>query len=390
MSNAGDGGRGAGCGRLAGGGAAAGGGAGRWLGGVGRLPASGWIPRLTDPGERVDAPACWLVVVVCWWWWIPDLCGRTAAAFPRCGAGATGPGACILGASLGASQATKKAGDRPRTSDRPASKQPTRKASLSMGYSQKYSSTHLDRNNDPRAQAERAAFQHVNASLRDMPYCEPGRPRASGRVLLLAIRPRQWGGASVPRGIRPAQGGSRIGEWWDQKHTASAGRRRPHTQYTPAQAARGRQVALMRKKGRTDWTALRAQLARQKGGKLAEIAEQLGCSLRTVSRLTKRQFPRIVGVVLSHFFGWTHGKSSCGSAPEIQGVDPKESLPRVHIDQQPASKSPDERCIDPLDAQGAMIPDLLRALLGHGTALSGKNSPHQLKARKKVLSCIFE
>ena len=119
---------------------------------------------------------------------------------------------------------------------------------------------------------------------------------------------------------------------------------------------------MMRKKGRTDWTALRAQLARQKGGKLAEIAEQLGCSLRTVSRLTKRQFPRIVGVVLSHFFGWTHGKSSCGSAPEIQGVDPKEPLPRVHIDQQPASKSPDERCIDPLDAQGAMIPDLLRAL----------------------------
>ena len=43
-----------------------------------------------------------------------------------------------------------------------------------MGHSQKYSSTHLDRNNDPRAQAERAAFQHVNANLRDMPYCELG------------------------------------------------------------------------------------------------------------------------------------------------------------------------------------------------------------------------
>ena len=64
MSNAGDGGRGAGCERLAGGGAAAGGGAGRWLGGVGRLSASWWIPRLTDPGELVDAPGCWLVVVV--------------------------------------------------------------------------------------------------------------------------------------------------------------------------------------------------------------------------------------------------------------------------------------------------------------------------------------
>ena len=59
MSNAGDGGCGAGCERLAGGG----GGAGRWLGGVGRLPASGWIPRLTDPGERVNAPAWSLVVV---------------------------------------------------------------------------------------------------------------------------------------------------------------------------------------------------------------------------------------------------------------------------------------------------------------------------------------
>ena len=229
-----------------------------------------------------------------------------------------------------------------------------------MGHSQKYSSTHLDRNNDPRAQAERAAFQHVNASLRDMPYCDRADlEQAAVSYFWQSVRGN--GAAHLFREEYVQRKAARIGEWWDQKHTASR-TPRPHTQYTPAQAARGRQVALMRKKGRTDWTALRAQLARQKGGKLAEIAEQLGCSLRTVSRLTKRQFPRIVGVVLSHYFGWTHGKSSCCPTPEIQGVDPKESLPRVHIDQQPDSKSPDERCIDPLDAQGAMIPDLLRAL----------------------------
>ena len=106
-----------------------------------------------------------------------------------------------------------------------------------MGHSQKYSSTHLDRNNDPRAQAERAAFQHVNANLRDMPYCELGDlQQAAVSYFWQSVRGN--GAAHLFREEYVQRKADRLGAWWDQKHTASR-TPRPHTQYTPAQAARG-------------------------------------------------------------------------------------------------------------------------------------------------------
>ena len=164
----------------------------------------------------------------------------------------------------------------------------------------------------------------------------------------------------------------RLAAWWYRKHRD---RRtpRPHSQYRAEQAVRGRQVALIRKRAArrkraaTDWQALRAQLARDRGDMLAQIAGELGCSLRTVSRLTKRQFPRIVGAVLSCFYGWPHGKSSAVGTWDIKAMgNGKELLPCGRFDQGRALPRPAGDGIDgesdEIDRLGAAIPDILRGL----------------------------
>ena len=229
-----------------------------------------------------------------------------------------------------------------------------------MGQSQEYNPTESSRKDDLFSQAEKQHFQHVVEALRGMPYCsEADLCQAAKSYFYQSAQAN--GTADLFREAYVEAKAQRIAKWWNEKHTASR-TPRPHTQYTPAQALRGRQVAAIRKKGRADWLSLRAQLLRDRGAKLSAIAGELGCTVRTVSRLTKRQFPKLVGVVLAAFYGWTHRKSSCCSTSEIEDVGPKESLRRVHIDQ---ARRPAGEQIDEIDRLGAAIPDLLR---GHWAA----------------------
>ena len=212
-------------------------------------------------------------------------------------------------------------------------------------------------------QAERVAFQHVGQALRDMPFCSlPDLEQAAFSYLCESLR----GSGVAVREEYARRKAATWAAWWFRKHRD---RRtpRPHTKYTAAQAARGRRVALIRKRGATDWTALRAQLARDRGDKLAAIAGELGCSLRTASRLSKRLFPRIVGAVLSCYYGWTHGKSSAVGTSEIKAMgNSKEPLPCGRFDQGRAAPRPAGDGIDGESGEseriGAAIPDILRGL----------------------------
>ena len=196
-----------------------------------------------------------------------------------------------------------------------------------MGSSQEYSPTNSNRKPDLFDQAEQAAFRHVVANLNEMPYCDRADlEQAAASYFWQSIH--NSGTAHLFRAAYIERKAATWAAWWNQKHLASR-TRRPHTKYTPAQAARGRRVALIRKRGATDWTALRAQLARERGDKLAAIAGELGCSLRTASRLSKRLFPRIVGAVLSCYYGWTHGKSSTVGTSEIKAMGNSKELYRV-------------------------------------------------------------
>ena len=222
-----------------------------------------------------------------------------------------------------------------------------------MGSSQICNSDTADR----KAEVEQVAFQHVNSHLENMVFCsEADLAQAAKSYFYQSVRTS--GAGHLFREAYVEAKAQRIAKWWNEKHTASR-TPRPHTKYTPAQALRGRQVAAIRKKGRADWLSLRAQLLRDRGAKLSAIAGELGCTVRTVSRLTKRQFPKLVGVVLAAFYGWTHRKSSCCSTPEIEDLGPKESLRRVHIDQ---ARWPAGEQIDEIDRLGAAIPDILRGL----------------------------
>ena len=234
-----------------------------------------------------------------------------------------------------------------------------------MGSSQEYSPTNSNRKPDLFDQAEQAAFRHVVANLNEMPYCDRADlEQAAASYFWQSIH--NSGTAHLFRAAYIERKAATWAAWWNQKHLASR-TRRPHTKYTPAQAARGRRVALIRKRGATDWTALRAQLARDRGDKLAAIAGELGCSLRTASRLSKRLFPRIVGAVLSCYYGWTHGKSSAVGTWEIKAMgNSKESLPCGIFDQ---GRALPRLAGDGIDGEsgeseriGAAIPDILRGL----------------------------
>ena len=142
----------------------------------------------------------------------------------------------------------------------------------------------------------------------------------------------------------------RIGAFWFRKHRD---RRtpRPHTKYTPAQARRGGRTSATRSKARADFRALLVQIQRDRdGGTLAQIAEELGCEIRTVSNLIKRLFPRIMGVILDHLFRWKDSKSSCPSTPDIEVIEAKEPLLLFHVEGVQAGERPVERVqVDEID-----------------------------------------
>ena len=237
-----------------------------------------------------------------------------------------------------------------------------------MGLFQEYSTTAAARKPDLFTQAEKQHFQHVVEALRDMPYCSEADLCQAAKSYFYQSA-RATGTAHLFREAYVEEKAQRIAKWWNQKHTASR-TPRPHTKYTPAQAARGRQVALIRKKGATDWLALQAQLMRDRGDKLTAIAGELGCTVRTVSNLSKRLFPKIVGVVLGLSFGWKHGKSSIARTQK-QDVLKSEKLRCFHVEEVPAVQRPAgegiDGEIDDLEAIGLAIPDLL---LSHWAAQS--------------------
>ena len=182
-----------------------------------------------------------------------------------------------------------------------------------------------DRKPDLFAQAESVAFQHVNSALRDMPFCDRGDLcQAAKGYFFESVRAS--GAAHLFREEYVERKAERLGAWWHTKHTAS-NTKRPHTKYTPAQALRGRQVAAMRKRNRNNWLALQVQLFRQGGGKVAEVAEQFGCSTRNIFKLSRRKFPRIVLVVLCRVLNVNVPKNSGGfCTSKISGYRHKRDL----------------------------------------------------------------
>ena len=213
-----------------------------------------------------------------------------------------------------------------------------------MGSSQICNTNTADR----KSEIEQVAFKHVNSHLQNMRHCERADLiQAAFSYLLQSVNAS---GAGHLFGATYAQRkAEKWAGWWHTKHTASRSRR-PHTKYSAPQALRGRQVALIRKKGATDWTALRAQLARDRGDKLAEIARELGCTIRTVSNLSKRLFPKIIGVVLDHLFRWKHGKSSVARTPHKQDVPKPEQLRCFYVEGVQAGERPAERVqVDEID-----------------------------------------
>ena len=234
-----------------------------------------------------------------------------------------------------------------------------------MGSSQEYSPTNSNRKPESFRPSGTSGLSARRANLRDMPFCSRADLEQAAFSYFYANQ-RMPVQAHLFREEYVERKAATWAAWWFRKHRD---RRtpRPHTKYTAAQAARGRRVALIRKRGATDWTALRAQLARDRGDKLAAIAGELGCSLRTASRLSKRLFPRIVGAVLSCYYGWTHGKSSAVGTWEIKAMgNSKEPLPCGRFDPGRAVPRPAGDGIDgesgEIERIGAAIPDILRGL----------------------------
>ena len=224
-----------------------------------------------------------------------------------------------------------------------------------MGSSQICNSDTADR----KAEVEQVAFQHVNSHLENMVFCsEADLAQAAKSYFYQSVRTS--GAGHLFREAYVEAKAQRIAKWWNEKHTASR-TPRPHTLYTPAQAARGRAVASMRKRNRNNWQALQVQLIRQGGGKVAEVAEQFGCTTRNIYKLSKRRFPKLVAVVLALALGVNVPKSSVGFLSQNQGMDQKETLRPFTFDEgTPAHPPPLGNSVD-LDAIAAAIPDLIRS-----------------------------
>ena len=234
-----------------------------------------------------------------------------------------------------------------------------------MGQSQSYLSSVTNATTKKLDQdfqaAEALAFQHVKEALSDMPLCELADLEQA--AFSYAAQSFNASGISVRENYLRGKA-STWADWWFRKHRDER-QPRPHSQYSKAQALRGRQVAAIRKRGRNDFKALGVQLARASGVKVAEVAGELNCSTRFIYKLSKRRFPKLVAVVLALALGVNVPKSSVLHLSEIQAIDLKESLPAFTIDEGKDSKRPAgegiDGKIDDLEAIGLAIPDLLRS-----------------------------
>ena len=216
-------------------------------------------------------------------------------------------------------------------------------------------------------QAESVAFQHVNANLRDMPGCCLGDlAQAAKSYFFESVRAS--GAAHLFREEYVERKAERSAAWWYRKHR-DIRTPRPHSKYSPAQALRGRQVSAIRKASRNDWQALRVQLARQGGAKVAEVAEILGCSARFVYKLSKRKFSPLLVAVLLAALGLNDPKSSVGVTPDLTtGRNLKEELRSFSLDEDAGPVTAvngfdgaETDGTDEIDRLGLAIPDLLQA-----------------------------
>lgn len=188
------------------------------------------------------------------------------------------------------------------------------------------------------SEAEKLAFDRASQALSAMPFASlADLEQAATSYYAEGFR---LAGVSVS-GEYVQRKGAKLAAWWHTKHTASR-QVRPHTKYSASQALRGRQVAAIRKRGRTNWTALRVQLERDRGAKVAEVAGELGCSTRQIYKLSRRRFPRLVLVVLVLALGGVNvPKSSVRFPSEFQGINQKEHLPAFTLaDGSPAHPPP--------------------------------------------------
>ena len=211
---------------------------------------------------------------------------------------------------------------------------------------------------------ERRAFDHVGEHLANMPLCSLWDLESAAASYLSQYLGAQ--GVAVRREWIERKA-AKWGAWWFAKHTARR-TTRPHSQYSAAQALRGRTVAAIRKRGRTDWQALRAQLARASGGTVAEVAAALDCSRRWVFQLSRRRFSRLVLAALVLALGGVNvPKGSAVATSEIQGIDQKELLPAFTIDEGGDQIRPEVAgvvsTIGEIERLGPLIGDLLRAHL---------------------------
>ena len=205
-----------------------------------------------------------------------------------------------------------------------------------MGQSQNTHHHHPTASADFQA-AEALAFADVGQALGQMPGCGL-EDLEQGAYSYLC---QSFASSGIPvREQWARRKAAAWAGWWHTRHTA-ARQTRPHSQYSAAQALRGRVVAAIRKKGRANWQALQAQLARDRGGTVAEVAGELGCSRRYIFQLSKRKFPKLVALVLALALGVNVPKSSALATSEIQGIDQKEPLrPFTLDDVRPAAPPP--------------------------------------------------
>ena len=199
---------------------------------------------------------------------------------------------------------------------------PLRKKRLSMGkLSQEYPTQHSTASAD-FAEVERRAFSDVGQALGQMPGC--GLEDLTQAAFSYALQSFNASGIPVREEWLRGKAAKWAG-WWDCRHTASR-TPRPHTDYTPAQALRGRVVSQYRRGTQADIAALIAQLAKLRGVKVSEIAGEIGKTTQHTRRLLTRTFSKLLVWII----GRTFGKGSVGFLP-VNDTEKgqKEYLPNV-------------------------------------------------------------
>ena len=154
--------------------------------------------------------------------------------------------------------------------------------------------------------AEQAAFRKVGSYLKTLGTGDLAvLHEAAARLLTESLQAHGF----TPRPAWVQKKASRWSAWWSARFARCPPR--PHTQYTPEQAARGRQVSLQRRSAKADMRACRAQWAAEQGYSTEEIAASLGLSKQHTRHLFKRRVCPLFAQFYCQIFMGRFGKSSC-------------------------------------------------------------------------------